>query len=101
VYFLVTLTDAGPSEASRPDHEPFIDSLIERHQVLLGGRLTRPSVLAPAAAYVLRCGSLVEAEQLAAADPLVSQGLAAPTVTEWELVAIDLLAVEAGLALLT
>jgi uncharacterized protein YciI len=101
VYFLVTLTNSGSSGASRPDHEPFIDSLIKRHQVLLGGRLTAPSGPTPVAAYVLRCGSLIEAEGLAAADPLVSQGAAVPTVTEWELVALDLLAVDDGLALLS
>jgi uncharacterized protein YciI len=100
VYFLVLLTEAGPSEASRPDHEPFVDALIERHQILLGGRLTASSVGSPIAAYVLRCESLIEAERLAAADPLVSQGCAMPIVAEWELVALDLLAIEDTLALL-
>jgi uncharacterized protein YciI len=100
VYFLVLLTDAGPSDASRPDHEPFVDALIERHQVLLGGRLIAGSIGGPLAAYVLRCGSLIEAERLASTDPLVSDGHAVPIVTEWELVALDLQAVEDGLALL-
>jgi hypothetical protein len=101
VYFLVMLTDAGSSEGSgpRPDHEGFIDSLIEGHQVLLGGRLTAPSASSPVAAYVLRCGSLIEAERLAATDPLVTHGLAVAVVTGWEVVAVDLQAVEDGLAL--
>jgi uncharacterized protein YciI len=101
VYFLVVITDAGRPDSSMPDHEPFVDLLIERRQVLLGGRLVTQSPGSPAiAAYVLRCESLAEAERLAAADPLVEIGGASSTVTQWDLVALDLRAVESGTAVL-
>jgi len=103
MYFLVTLTSTGSAPASRPDHEPFIDSLIAGHEVLLGGRLTSRSstpASSPIAAYVLRCESFIEAERLASSDPLVTDGVAVPTVAHWGLVALDLSAVESDIAVL-
>ena len=45
--------------ADPPEHEPFIDSLIEREMVLLGGPLEGASSVG----YVLRCGSLADARR--------------------------------------
>jgi uncharacterized protein YciI len=100
VYFLVVLTRTDSPSRGRPDHEPFIDSLIDDHRVLLGGRLDASTPLAPMAAYVLRCESVGEAERLAATDPLVTSGAAVAVVSRWDLVALDLGAAEEGLLVL-
>jgi uncharacterized protein YciI len=100
VYFLVTLTDSGLPHERMPDHEPFIDSLIESHRVLLGGRLKQSSDTDQLAAYVLRCETLLDAERLVATDPLVTHGVAKPLITGWDLVALDLRAVESGLVVI-
>ena len=82
-------------EASKPAgaeadaaHERFIDSLIGRKLVLLGGEFGAP-VGAAAAAYVLRCTSVEEAAALAAEDPLVAAGAVSPRLVEWRLVGVD------------
>jgi uncharacterized protein YciI len=84
VYFLVLLTDRADAPAQPPDHEPFVDSLVERGLVLLGGPLEPGG-----AAYVLRCGSLAEARAVVAEDPLVTSGAVTATVAPWDLVGID------------
>jgi uncharacterized protein YciI len=100
VYFLVILTDAGLPHRSMPDHEPFIDSLIGDHRVLQGGPLRTSSESTLMAAYVLRCETLADAQQLVATDPMVADGVAKATVTHWDLVALDLGAIESGLVVL-
>jgi hypothetical protein len=96
-YFVVLLQPVagGPDP---PEHDPFVDSLLARNLVLLGG----PLALAPAgadAAYVLRCGSLSEAREIVADDPLVTSGSRRAEVVEWELVGINPEAIDAELVL--
>jgi uncharacterized protein YciI len=93
VYVLVTLS-AGPQfGAVDVDHEPFIDSLVAEHFILLGGDLVE-SKEGIRAAYVLRCDDLAAAEAIVAADPLVTSGEMRPRLAEWQLVGIDLDAVD-------
>lgn len=90
-YFLVVLKD-GPASYDEPKHADahvrFIDSLIERKLVFLGGDFG-PSVNGIGAAYLLRCGSLDEARELAAADPYAVHGVCETETVEWHLVGID------------
>jgi uncharacterized protein YciI len=89
-YFLVVLK-AGPSvdeESHHADaHVEFIDSLIER-LVFLGGDFSEP-VDGIAAAYLLRCGSIEEAEAIAAEDPYGIHDVYETETVEWQLVGID------------
>lgn len=96
MYFLVLLGEPGQPAG---DHEAFIDSLIARNAVLLGGPFAEPIASAPGvwAAYVLSCGSLDEARAIVATDPLVTEGRAATSITPWELVAINIAAVRPDL----
>ncbi|MCF6746342.1 hypothetical protein E9529_19105 [Blastococcus sp. KM273128] len=91
-YFLVLLTAAAGAGAPRADHEAFVDSLVDRRLVLLGGPLGEDD-----AAYVLRCGSPAEAQDVVAADPLVASGARTATVTRWDLVGVDLRLVDPDL----
>ncbi|MGY1836263.1 YciI family protein [Blastococcus sp. SYSU DS0510] len=91
-YFLVLLTAAPGGEAPLPDHEAFVDSLVDRQLVLLGGPLGEGD-----AAYVLRCASLDEARDVVAADPLVTSGACTAAVTPWDLVGVDLRLVDPDL----
>ncbi|MGY1723353.1 YciI family protein [Blastococcus sp. SYSU DS0533] len=91
-YFLVLLTAAPGAGARRPDHEAFVDSLVDRQLVLLGGPLGEGD-----AAYVLRCGSPEEARDVVAADPLVVSGACTAAVTPWDLVGVDLRLVDPDL----
>jgi hypothetical protein len=96
-YYLVLLqpvAGAGPS----PDHEPFIDWLLARNLVLVGGELDPPPFEVEAA-YVLSCGSFDEAQDLVARDPLVSSGCMLADVVEWRLVGLNPAAVEPELRL--
>lgn len=68
--------------------ERFIDGLIERQAVLLGGSFGQASGDV-GAAYVLRCGSLEEARAIAGEDPLIVHGVVRAECLEWELVGID------------
>jgi hypothetical protein len=92
-YFLVLLRERAET-AGEIDHEPFIDSLVERNLVLLGGGFTEPPLDGVAAAYVLRCGTRTEAEAVVATDPLVASGACTATVTGWDLVGINTAAVD-------
>lgn len=75
------------------EHARFIDSLIERKLVLLGGEFGAP-VAGAEAAYLLRCEGLEQAAAIAAEDPLVAAGAVAPRLVEWRLVGIDPDAIE-------
>jgi uncharacterized protein YciI len=90
-YFLVALRD-GPANADEPRHADahveFIDSLIERRLVFLGGDLSEP-IDGIGGAYLLRCDSLEEARAIATDDPYTVHGVCEPEVVEWRLVGID------------
>jgi hypothetical protein len=49
------------------------------------------------AAYVLRCADAAEAEALVTTDPLVTSGAATPTIAEWQLIGVDLHAIDPDL----
>jgi hypothetical protein len=85
VYFLVLLSERPEVTDPPPEHEPFIDSLIERELVLLGGPLDGT----PSVGYVLRCTSLDHARSVVATDPLVSSRAFDAAVTAWDLVGVD------------
>lgn len=89
MYVLVTLLEGPRFGEVEADHEPFIDSLIAEHRVLLGGDLV-DSEQGVRAAYVLRCDDLAAAEAIVATDPLVTSGVMRPQLAEWQLVGIDL-----------
>jgi uncharacterized protein YciI len=82
---LVLLTERPDAAGPVPEHEPFIDSLIQRRLVLLGG----PIDGTPSVGYILRCASLDDASAVVATDPLVSSGAFNAAVAEWDLVGID------------
>jgi uncharacterized protein YciI len=96
VYVLVLL-ERGPNAAEehrhQGAHEEFIDSLIERHAILLGGSFAE-DVGDADAAYVLRCDGVEQAQSIAARDPLVVNGIARAVCIEWQLVGIDAEAIE-------
>ena len=96
MYVLVTLHEGPKFGEVDADHETFIDSLIAKHLVLLGGDLVEagPGIQA---AYVLRCDDLATAEAIVATDPLVSSGEMRAQLAEWQLVGIDLGAVDDNL----
>ncbi len=87
-YYLVWLRPTG---RPAPDHEPFVESLIERDAILLGGSV------GGATAYVLRCADRAEADRIVATDPLVTSGAATPVVDEWHLVGINVRAIDPDL----
>jgi uncharacterized protein YciI len=89
VYALVLLTDHPQPGEWAAQHDSFVDSLVERRLVLLGGPLTEAGSGGPHAAYVLRCASLADAQEVVATDPLVSSGAATAAVLPWDLVGID------------
>lgn len=96
MYVLVLLRhgeNVDDEELHSATHERFIDSLIERHAVLLGGPFAEP-VDDVSAAYVLPCGSVDEARAIAAEDPLVEHRVARADCVEWQLVGIDVDAIE-------
>ena len=90
-YVLVVLREGEQvkqEHAFAAEHEQFIDSLIERNLVLLGGAFATPVGDADAA-YLLRCGSIEEARAIVAEDPYVRGQVASPECVEWELVGIN------------
>ena len=93
MYVLVTLFKGPRFGVVDADHEPFIDSLIAEHLVLLGGDLVDAEG-GVQAAYVLRCDDLAAAEAIVARDPLVTSGEMRAELSEWQLVGIDLGAVD-------
>jgi uncharacterized protein YciI len=90
-YFLVVLK-AGPAADEEPRyadaHVAFIDSLIERRLVFLGGDFSEPAD-GISAAYLLRCGSIDEAKAIAAEDPYAIHDVCETETVEWQLVGID------------
>lgn len=96
MYVLVFL-EHGPAAADgarhQAAHEAFIDSLIERHAILLGGSFGE-DVGDATGAYVLRCTGVGEARSIAARDPLVVNGVVRARCVEWELVGIDTEAID-------
>jgi uncharacterized protein YciI len=97
-YVLVILREGERMEqepAFAAEHEQFIDSLIARNVVLLGGPFAAPVGDADAA-YLLRCGSVEEAQAIAAEDPYVRGEVARPECVEWDLVGINPDAIDAA-----
>ncbi len=98
MYFFVQLHDQPNQLPDRDsEHAPFIDGLIARNAVLLGGQFLDPPQPGVRAAYVLRCDSLEEARVIAASDPAVRSQSAKATVSPWELVAVNTAAIETDL----
>jgi hypothetical protein len=98
VYFLVLLHEPPERPEVDVDHEAFVDSLIRSNLILLGGPLRSSPEPGIWAAYVLSCPTPDVAQAVVATDPLVTHGLAVPTVTTWELVAINPAAITVELA---
>ena len=93
VVFLRRGENAQDEERHAAAHEAFIDSLIARHAILLGGPFGR--LLDDVdGAYVLRCRSLDEAREIASGDPLVVHRASRAECIEWQLVGIDVDAIE-------
>jgi uncharacterized protein YciI len=88
------LRDAPDWTGDEPDHERFVDSLVDRNVILLGGPFDGEPVARVSAAYVLRCSDIDEARAVVATDPLVVAGAAVATVTRWDLVGIDVDAID-------
>jgi uncharacterized protein YciI len=85
--YVLVLLDAVETggDVEEGAHEEFVDSLIARNLVLLGGELELGTAFA---AYVLRA-SLADAESIVAEDPLVVAGVAQPRFVPWELVGVN------------
>jgi uncharacterized protein YciI len=90
-YVLVILRRGGHADdepAHAQAHEDFIDSLIRRNLVLLGGGFAEPTNDAEGA-YLLRCSGIEEAREIVATDPYVVHGVVRPECVVWELVGIN------------
>jgi uncharacterized protein YciI len=101
VYVLVLMNEVpgGAEAAALPEdaHEGYIDSLIARNLVLLGGPFAG-RVGDATAAYVLHCDGMSSAREIAADDPLAVAGAVSLEFVEWQLVGIDPAAIEPSLA---
>ena len=96
MYVLVLLErgpNAGEEHLHEEAHEAFVDYLIERHAILLGGPFAE-DVGDADGAYVLRCDGIEDARSIAAGDPLVVNGVSRAVCVEWQLVGIDAEAIE-------
>jgi uncharacterized protein YciI len=80
--------NAGEESKHAGAHVEFIDSLIERRLVFLGGDFSK-AVGEIGAAYLLRCDSLETAREIAAEDPYSISGVCRQEIVEWRLVGID------------
>ncbi|GAB3827733.1 YciI family protein [Kribbella italica] len=89
MYFLVLLQLLPDAPADVPAHEPFIDSLIERHLVLLGGGFGSEPVDGVIGGYLLHVTDQAQAEAIVATDPYLTSGACTATITHWDLVGID------------
>jgi uncharacterized protein YciI len=69
-------------------HIEFVDNLIKRNRILLGGAFATGAGYADAA-YVLRASSIAAAQAIAAADPFVINGVCQLECFEWELIGIN------------
>lgn len=94
-YFLVLLR-IGPKYTEGPhywdEHVRFIELMIDKNVVLLGGDL-KNSFDNIEAAYLLYTQTQAEAEEWAARDPLVINNIYTARVLEWSLVGINVSAV--------
>jgi len=91
VHALVLLAadaDHGVGQGLQAEHERFIDGLIARKRIVLGGDW-KPPVAGFEAAYLLSCTTLDEARQIAASDPFVRGDAMRCEVVEWQLVGVD------------
>ena len=97
--YVLVLFREGPNLGRREKHAEahadFVTSLIRRNLVLLGGDF-RERVDGAQAAYLVRCGSFAEAQELVADDPYFSEGVFRPALVEWDLVGINPDAIDAG-----
>jgi uncharacterized protein YciI len=101
VYYLVQLHDRPDAPAdSNADHDPYIDDLIARNRVLLGGPFEDAPPPGVFAAYVLRCDSMDDARAIVATDPLVTSGQVSATIHGWRLVGVNTDAIDDGLIIL-
>jgi uncharacterized protein YciI len=96
-YFLVLLQPVANAGAP-PEHQPYVDSLVARNLVFLGGPF-EPRVGGADAAYLVYCDTLRDAQGIAAEDPLVTSGSMRAKVVEWQLVGINPDAIEPTLEL--
>jgi uncharacterized protein YciI len=80
------------------EHEAFIDALIRRNQILLGGPWD-PAAGPFRAAYLLRCASLEEARAITLADPVFRDHVYEAEIVEWSLVGINPQAIDLGVVL--
>jgi uncharacterized protein YciI len=97
-YVLVLLrrgANADDEPAHAEAHERFIDSLITRNLVLLGGGFAE-DVDDTEGAYLLRCGSLEEAREIAGTDPYAVHNVVRQELVIWELVGINPEAIDAA-----
>jgi len=85
--FLHASANAEQEQQHAASHERFIDSLVARNLVLLGGAFAAP-IGDAYAAYVLRA-DLDEARQIAAQDPFVVDDVLRAELVQWELVGIN------------
>jgi uncharacterized protein YciI len=96
-YVLVILRRGGNADgepAHAAAHEGFIDSLIERNLVLLGGGFAGSFDDADGA-YLLRCSGVEEARRIVATDPYVIHDVVRAECLVWELVGINPDAIDA------
>ena len=99
VYYLVLLHPGEAASDADLDarHETFIDDLIRRNEILLGGNLLPRED--PPAAYLLVTDSRAQAEEVVGDDPYVRADVFRPRILEWRLVAINPEAVDERLVL--
>ena len=98
-YYLVLLRPGARHDRAAElldEHIAFVDSMIEAEVVLLGGDFGHP-IGAAASAYLLHTASLAEAERWAALDPFVHGVAYEAAVVHWDLVGINLGAVDPAL----
>jgi uncharacterized protein YciI len=95
-YFLVLLLP-GPNRAAEPEHSAahiaFIETMEAAKVVLLGGEFGS-LVDGAQAAYLLHVSSQSEAEEWAAKDPFVVEGVFQARVVTWHLVGIAASAID-------
>jgi hypothetical protein len=89
MHVLVLLRELPGADAAAVDHEPFVDDLINRDLVVLGGGFSTPPFPGVFAGYLLSCDSLDTAGEIIAEDPYVTSGACEAVVTEWDLVGLD------------
>jgi uncharacterized protein YciI len=98
-YYLVLLRPGACHDRAPDildDHVAFVESMIAADVVLLGGDFGE--VVGEAeSAYLLHVASATEAGRWAARDPFVQAAVYEPTVVTWDLVGINLRAVDPGL----